>query len=346
MTTSSKSPYGDAMMDQPRRGFTLIELLVVVGIIAILAGIVGPALSRARTGAKATVCMTRLKNIGHGLAIYAHENHDYLVPGRMPKVNDEQWQVDIEGGRKYRPTFLAMMATQIGSKPFEDPQPTKNSIDRFNQPGDRQNYADPIFVCPEVPGWTDERNGAYGYNYQFLGNSRLRDKTVPDSYKNWPVLYSSIKSPAACVAVADCIGTAASFSRNRRSGYQDNLPGDSGSGRSIDAVGNEGFNLDPPWVDLDKGEVAINKNGNVARTAVDIRHAKRGSVLWVDGHSSGETLKSLGYTIEGDDVGVVGDPNYEDLAAGAVDDESKGAVGLVGNNRKWHTKQKNVPWIE
>ena len=83
-------------------GFTLIELMVVIAILGLLIAILAPALSRARKQAKATLCLTRLRTIGQGLVLYADENDGVLVPGRMPGVDDEHWQVEIAGGLKYR----------------------------------------------------------------------------------------------------------------------------------------------------------------------------------------------------------------------------------------------------
>jgi prepilin-type N-terminal cleavage/methylation domain-containing protein len=313
------APRPGVMLVRDRRaGFTLIELLTVIAILTLLIGILIPSLSASRQGAKANACLSKLKGIGTAFAVYLTENKDTFPPHRLknPAPGSEVDYVN-EYNRKH-PRWQWFLETGFG--PVIDPKPFARLEAPFGDEGlgavlNGTTMTHDVFVCPSLDDERfshDERNGAYGFNYQYLGNARTQSN--PKVWDNFPVPSHRIKSPAQTVLVADSRGAGPRH-------------------------GAHSYTLDPPRLATEQhavqfGPDAAHVEGGHdpavnAYSPVELRHRKRANVIVVDTHGESQTWWDLGYDAPSDSS----DPNYGKIFP-VWDAET--SISGKWSNRKWN----------
>src|SRR6266571_4388526 len=185
MTTAFNSQPARRALPRAGGAFTLIELLVVIAIIAILAGLLLPALAKAKSKALQAKCASNMRQLGIAIRMYADDNRD-----RFPLCSDA-------AGSAYWPWDLPAKAANA----FVKNGGTRNILycPSFWKQNDNELW---VFSTGQTNEVAADNAGGYrviGYAVAFEGSGRLVATNVTESFnpRPWPMPNGPPLNPSA-----------------------------------------------------------------------------------------------------------------------------------------------------
>jgi prepilin-type N-terminal cleavage/methylation domain-containing protein/prepilin-type processing-associated H-X9-DG protein len=169
------------------RGFSLIELLVVIAVIALLIGILLPALGGARRQARITTCGSRLQQLSVGLALYENEYAGFLPQcmGPLP-TGGESVIGALFGGKRGQVPFYGINEIGAERRPLNryvtsQPIPPDDAVDLDAPPFELEQFRSPIDKGLNETGLPIPGLERAELMYDFLGSSYTLNDHAPDA---------------------------------------------------------------------------------------------------------------------------------------------------------------------
>lgn len=141
----------DRRLEQRARAFTLVEMLVVIGVIAILAAILLPSLSKAKERARNSQCLSNVRQLGVAIQLYAADSDGF--PYSADTRTDSTWFTSIA---TYYNSDYALMSCPT----FKGSRPANQALSFSKLPGFPPGYLPPVDLT--IPGQVV--GVSYGYN--------------------------------------------------------------------------------------------------------------------------------------------------------------------------------------
>jgi prepilin-type processing-associated H-X9-DG protein len=158
-----------------------------------------------------------------------------------------------------------------------------------------------LFTCPELSDEEyamDVRDGAFGYNYQYLGNTRQDSSRLEGKKPRWdnfPVGRHRIRAASSTVLAADSRGAGPRHGKHSFTLDPPRLAVEERAMRFGPVLASEDYSYDGDYLPENMKAELVDV---YAYSPMEPRHKNRGNVLFVDSHAEAMTLKELGYGFE------------------------------------------------